>query len=496
MSSKNQSYNQLLKATTIFGGVQVFNVIISIIRTKFVAVFLGASGLGVFSIFQNTANLIYTISHLGISSSAIREISIANASEDKVKISRTIGVFMKWVILTGLVGTVFMLIAAPYLSEITFGNKDYQNGYRYISVIILFSALSNSQMAVLKAMRKVRDLAKANVIGSFIGLVISIPLFYFLRSEGIVLSIIIAAALAVICTTYFSRKIETVKVSIDLLQSYREGRGMILLGFIMTISSLLTVLNNFMINAHINEKAGLEVLGLYQSGISISTKYVGMIFTAMAMDFYPRLSMINEDNVEVRNSVNQQMEIGLLIISPILILMISTMPVLINLLYSEEFLPIVEFVQWLSLGIFIKAISWPIGYIILAKGHSKTFLISEITALSILFSANIFGFNYNGLNGLGISILFSNVIHLIFLIVLTRLRYDFKIEKPILKLIVIKFIICLVALTLAFSLGFPRAYWSGLFFFILSSFISLKILNTKTGLIQKLKRKRRKNDGK
>ena len=48
MDTENRnSYKQSLKATSLFGGVQIFNILIQIIRSKFAAVLLGPEGMGV-----------------------------------------------------------------------------------------------------------------------------------------------------------------------------------------------------------------------------------------------------------------------------------------------------------------------------------------------------------------------------------------------------------------------------------------------------------------
>ncbi|MFK1880757.1 hypothetical protein ACIXEK_02480 [Bacteroides fragilis] len=47
--NKDESgYRTILKGTAIFGGVQVFNIVINLIRGKLVALFLGPEGMGIF----------------------------------------------------------------------------------------------------------------------------------------------------------------------------------------------------------------------------------------------------------------------------------------------------------------------------------------------------------------------------------------------------------------------------------------------------------------
>ncbi len=61
MTKESSSYKQILKATSIFGGVQVFNIIISILRAKFIAVIIGPVGMGIFGLLTSTLSLITSL---------------------------------------------------------------------------------------------------------------------------------------------------------------------------------------------------------------------------------------------------------------------------------------------------------------------------------------------------------------------------------------------------------------------------------------------------
>ena len=92
MSQKKGEYSEIAKATRIFGGSQIAILISNILRTKFVAIFLGASGYGILSLYQSSISLISTFSNLGIGTMAIKEIASANNSQDKARIDKTIHV--------------------------------------------------------------------------------------------------------------------------------------------------------------------------------------------------------------------------------------------------------------------------------------------------------------------------------------------------------------------------------------------------------------------
>ena len=99
---KQTSYRNIVKGAAIFGGVQIFQMLITILRGKAVAIFLGPAGSGVAALFASTTNIIIQFSSLGLGLSAVRDISQANESGDLERMSRVAIVFRRWVWLTGL----------------------------------------------------------------------------------------------------------------------------------------------------------------------------------------------------------------------------------------------------------------------------------------------------------------------------------------------------------------------------------------------------------
>ena len=67
MDTENRnSYKQSLKATSLFGGVQIFNILIQIIRSKFAAVLLGPEGMGVMGLLNSTITMISSFTNCGL----------------------------------------------------------------------------------------------------------------------------------------------------------------------------------------------------------------------------------------------------------------------------------------------------------------------------------------------------------------------------------------------------------------------------------------------
>lgn len=72
MQEQRSSYRQIVKATSLFGGVQFFQILISVVRSKFVAILLGPSGMGIVGLLTSTTGLITGLTNFGLGTSAIK----------------------------------------------------------------------------------------------------------------------------------------------------------------------------------------------------------------------------------------------------------------------------------------------------------------------------------------------------------------------------------------------------------------------------------------
>ncbi|HNW77050.1 MAG TPA: O-antigen translocase [Bacteroidales bacterium] len=479
---KITSYRQIFKATSLFGGVQAYNVLISLIRIKFVAVFLGPAGMGIMNLLTIPLNLIGQITGLGLGYSSVRDISVAAADGDEEKIGRTISVFRKWIWFTGLSGSILTLILSPFLSRWTFGNGDYTTAFLFLSIVLLFNALSTGHSATLQGMRRLRFLARATVIGSTFGLLVSIPLYYYFRIKGIVPTLIIASITSFVLFWFYGRRIVVRKPSLTWKEVWNEGNGMVKLGILITLSSLISSFISYLINIYISRTGGVDQVGLYQAGLTITERSIGLILVALGTDYYPRLSGVINDHRKMSQAVNYQAEIGLLIIGPILILLMTGMPVIIRLLYTQKFSLIMDLIPWIILGMPVKIASLVMGYILLAKGANKTFFFSELTYSIILLTLSIFGYNYMGLMGLGIAYSIMYCAYFVIVSVICWKKFQFHFSYSFYKIFLLTILFCSLSVVTAVILKFPIAYFTGIFLFGLMLWFSLVELNKRIGL--------------
>jgi O-antigen/teichoic acid export membrane protein len=486
MIEENKSYRQIIKATSIFGGVQVFNIIISILRSKFIALLLGPAGMGIVGLLNSTTGLIGALTNFGLGTSAVRDVASAYGTGEIKRIATIVTIFKRWVWVTGTLGTLVMLVFSPMLSQLTFGNDSYTFAYVWISVTLLFTQLSSGQLVILQGMRKLHYLAKASLTGSALGLIVTLPLYYRFGIDGIVPSVIFSSIISLSLSWYFAKKVKIEIVKVSFSSFFSEGKNMLIMGFIISFSGLITLGTSYVMRIYISHIGGVEQVGLYTAGFAIISTYVGMVFSAMGTDYYPRLAGV-VDNVELcRRTINQQAEVAILILSPILMIFLVFINGVIILLYSDKFVLISEMIQWAALGMLFKAGSWAIGYIFLAKGASKLFFFNDLFSNAYMLAINILGYGIWGLTGLGFSFMIGYFFHLVQMIIVSKIIYNFTFNFSFVRIFLVQLVLAISCFIVVRILDSPYTYAVGSVLIIISTLFSFKELDRRLNIKQLL----------
>lgn len=481
--SQTSSYRSIFKATSLFGGVQFYQILITIIRSKFIAVLLGPAGVGLQGLYTSATHLIQGLSSFGLSQSAVRNVSEAYASGDNHRVSLVVTVLRRLVWITGLLGTLLVIVLSPILSKTTFGNNDYVVPLIVLSVILLIDQIRAGQVVVLQGMRRLKDLARASAFGATASLFVTVPIYYLFGIKGIVPTLILNSTITLLFSWYFSRKIKTEKIHVNNKTVFKEGKGLLQLGLAMSVSGILVYFSAYILRTFIRMEGGVEAVGLFTAGFTLMTTYAGLVFNAMSTDYFPRLAAVNSDNSKCREIMNRQAEIGLLILAPLMTICIIFIPIVVQILYSTRFLEANDYIIWCAVGMLFKLSSWSVAFIFVAKGESKIFMINEIISGVYTLVLNLIGYYYWGLTGLGIAFLVGYFIYTIHVYVESRLWYNFSFSNGFIKLFIIQFILvssCLFVIYIAPSILIKNTIGSVLV--LISIFYSLRGLDEKLGL--------------
>lgn len=444
-SLETTSHKQILKSTGILGGAQIIEILFRIARSKIVAVLLGPTGVGLIGLYQSTIDLVQSATGFGINFSAVRNIAEAAGTNDQKRISRAILILRRWVWFTGILGMVLTLVFCKPLSQYAFGDDQYAWGIAVLSVVLLLNSVSGGQLALLQGLRRIKMMAQAKVWGVIAGFCITVPLYWLMGVKGIVPAILITAVVSLFLSWFYSRQIPIEPVIVGLADTARGGFGMIRLGFFMVISGFALTGAMYYIRAFVSQRSGLDGVGQFQAAWNLSGMYLAAVLQAMGTDYFPRLSAVNQDNTQVNKLVNEQTEVALLVAGPLIVAMLSFMNLVVVVLYSSEFTDTVRILHWHLAGTFLKVISWPIGFIILAKGRGGIFICSELTAIIALVAPIVIFWDRFGIEVAGMAYLFMYICYLLIVAGIARCLCGFNWSRASLKQITVFGILVIAA---------------------------------------------------
>lgn len=444
--NKSASYGNIFKTTFLFSFVQIFYICMRVAVNKVVAILLGAEGLGIISLFNNAINLLKSGCGLGIKQSAVRDVAEANEDGRYERIAEIIAITNKIVLFTALLGMVVTIFGSPLLSKYSFGSKEYIFPFIILSIAVALNIYAEGQMAILTGMRRLRDLAKANIIGALGGALTSIPFYYILGKDGIVPSLIVTALCTFVTTKFYVKKIDVTPIKMDLKKTIKKAVPMVQMGSVLMIAGFVGLAFDLMVSSFIRYEGGFEVVGYFQAGSTIITGYFGIVLTAMTTDYYPRICGVNKDDEALSIELNKQVTASIVLIFPLAICFVYLAPYFLSLLYSDDFSVSTQYTDFAIFGTIIIVASNCMGMIFMAKMASKLYLTLVSVSLIILMFVYIPLYHYFGLKGLGVSFIMNGVVSLVLYGFILNKKYNIILYRNTL------FLMFIVIVTIIFTL--------------------------------------------
>lgn len=423
------SYRNILKGTSAFGGVQVFQILINLVRGKFVSLFLGPAGMGLSALFNSSSLLMTQAASLGLNLGIVKEVA---ATRDTPKdLHHTIRVAIRLLTATSLLGAVLCILLSGIISRFTFNSNIYAPQIMWMGIAVALTIASNGIMSIIQGLHEVKILSKASLVGALVGLCAGVPLYYFYGTAGIVPAMIILAFSSFVFYIFSLRKVVKLSDEDDFTWHTAKTltKKLILMGMVLMSGELIGSATNYLINIFIRHFGNLENVGLFQAANSLTNQYAGVVFTAMMLDFLPRLAKVAHNSEQMNMVVNRQLEIVALIATPLLSLLILFAPVAIQILLTDQFLPIIPLMRWMAFGVLLRAFNFPLGYITFAKDNPHLFFWVEAVGANVLaVTLNCILYYLLGLNGLGVAIVIDSIITFLVYHAINRRLYGCRIN--------------------------------------------------------------------
>lgn len=352
------------------------------------------------AIYQGGIDQLTALFGLNLRQSAVRDISLAQTEQET---ARTIYVTRRLALLLGLLGFLFTLAAAPLLSYFSFGNYSHSLQFALLSPLPLLMCLRDAEQAVMQGTERLKILARSNLWPTIAAVLITIPLIYFFRLKAII-PVILIYALCFWGASYLLRVRTAVKApSMSIAELFRTGKPMLSLGLCMTIAAFANLAMAFAFTSWLNRDFSTSTVGVFRGGFTMLNTYVGVIFSAIALEFYPRLTRNISHLRATSTVVAHESTVSIAVLLPLIAGMACCCDFVVDLLFTGQYRAMTPYVSLAMAAMPARALSWCMAYTILARGKGATYVVTELLSESVALALNIIFFRQMGFAGLGIA---------------------------------------------------------------------------------------------
>ncbi|MEM8976750.1 MAG: O-antigen translocase [Pseudomonadota bacterium] len=399
------SYRTILRSSSIIGAAQIVNILSRLVKMKIVAVLLGPTGVGFVGLFVSLIETAAAVAALGWGNAAIRQVSAAHAEGDEQSLARTRRALFLGSIGLAALGALLFWLLSDWITAVIVGEQSTRSEVAWLSLGIGFTVFGSIQIAVLSGLRRIGQIAKVNAAAGVISALLGGLAVWHWGREGLIALVLLAPASTFLLSILYVARLPSPAVMppLRLKEIPSEWRSVTAIGFAFMFSTLITAGSHLTARSLIQNELGTASLGHFQAAWAIGVTYLGFVLTAMGTDYFARLSGVVKNHDASKKLVNEQTEVALLLCCPALVALIGVAPWFVTLLYSSEFGPAAQILQWQILGDILKLLCWPLGIYLAAAGAGRAFVFSQIMGLGTFLLGIVIGLPVLGVIAAGIA---------------------------------------------------------------------------------------------
>ncbi|WP_395054096.1 O-antigen translocase [Flavobacterium sp.] len=381
--------SSLFKATTLNGLSIILKISIGFITSKIIALFIGASGMALVGNLRNFITTIEAFGTLGFENGVVKYVAEHKNEEEKLK--KVLSTIFFSVLISCFLLSIILFFFSDYFNALLFGNQfQYSFIFKFLSLALPFYIGNIFLIATINGFNEYKKVIYINIIGNFIGLLVSAFLIWKFKIDGALLSIVLTPSLLFLISFFFVNKNIKLFDKIDF-KSYNFYflKSMSSYSLMALISAILGPIVLIAIRKFIIDKVGIHEAGFWEAMTRISSYYFLFITSLIAIYFFPKMAAAKSNNETKILFWKYYKRILPLFVFGLLIIFILK-DFIIQVLFTKEFLPVSKLFFWQLIGDTFKAASIILGYQFFAKKMTKAFIISELFSLFILYFSSIY----------------------------------------------------------------------------------------------------------
>ncbi|HAV2934853.1 O-antigen translocase [Acinetobacter baumannii] len=399
----------LLKTSVLNGVAVLIKTATMFILNKILAIYVGPAGYAAIGQFQNFIQMVTTFAGSAINTAVIKYTAEYYEDETKQRnIWKTAGSI---VLLFSLIFSIIILIFQKQLSIYIFHTDLYQTVFVWFAVFLTFFTFNALFLAILNGKKEVLRLVIANIVGSIFSLAITSLLAMKYSLYGALVALSIYQSLAFLVTLFICYKAEWFKLSylfgkIDKAIA-KKFAAFALMAFVSVFFGNVAQIS---LRTIIINKFDIFHAGYWDAMTRLSGGYLMFVSTIIGVYYLPKLAELKFYK-EIKNEVFY----GYKYIFPIVIAISGVIfffkELIVKVLFTDKFMPMLDLLAWQLTGDVIKVGSWIVSYMMLSQAMTKIFIITEtFFALSII-PITIVLTQYFGFKGVAMAFALNNLLY-------------------------------------------------------------------------------------
>ncbi|MEI6285445.1 MAG: O-antigen translocase [Bacillota bacterium] len=364
-----------LKTVSMSGIATVAKILTGLVSTKILAVLIGPSGVALIGQINNLIAIVLPIGSGGINNGVVKYLAESDSVESAKKYVKQAVLIT---LICSLICSVLLLAFARYLSFKLLETAEYTYVIVFLAVFFILMAFNGIFLSILNGLRQIRKLIIAQIISSFISLVITVALAYMFNIKGVLIASILSQSIICLVSFWYCWKC---KVLQDIFVDFSYDKSVLkkyCKYTIMTLVSAFTVpIGQLLIRNNVINKLGLVDAGILQGMWTISGVYLMVITIALSTYYLPKLSGLSD-----RADVWREIKSTLVMVAPAVAIMVIVLfcsrEIIVNLLFTQDFFAMNKLFGAQLIGDFIRIISFVFAFIMQAKALVKQMIFGEI----------------------------------------------------------------------------------------------------------------------
>lgn len=392
----------LAKNTLMLASPKVVKFLVGIIRTKFIALFLGTTGTGIITQLQTTINEISNFTLTSLPEGMVKLIASQNSVG--IDINKTASIIKTYLIMLLPVTLLITVLGYVFADEMTiyiFGDLKYKLYFQIGFIGLPVTILSTTSFAILNAHKEIKSIALAEIAIIFINLLLFIPLIYFFRLTGGIVYVTLSFVVTFLCYSYFVRKNVFKKLNI-VFNNFRQAvfskkyfKELMAFVTVGLIGGTYYIYTEITIRSIVINELGIGKFGIYAPILAWASLFEGFLLPALRTYLFPRISEA-KTNVEIDEVLNASIRLMTFLTIPFIVVGISIREWIIPLFYSNDFLEASIYLPFHFAGVLITVWVYPFSQTFAPTGRLKIYLIfgliiETISLVMIYFLVPKFG---------------------------------------------------------------------------------------------------------